>query len=76
MASLRHESDRGRSGWRLQFRGADKRNRSIWLGDVPEYSAQETQAHVEHLLAAVTNNRPPELATANWLGTIDGDLRN
>ncbi len=76
MASLRFEDDRGRCGWRLQFRDVEKRKRSIWLGNVPEYAAQETKQHVEHLLAAAKNKRPPELATADWLGGIDDDLRN
>ena len=76
MASLRKENDRGRCGWRLQFRDVEQRKRSIWLGDVPEYSAMETKSHVEHLLGCVKRKRPPELATADWLGSITDDLRN
>lgn len=76
MASVRFESDRGRKGWRLQFRDGEKRNRSIWLGNVPDYTAQETKAHVEHLVAAVKRGRPPELATADWLEKVDDTLRD
>ncbi|TWU45551.1 hypothetical protein Q31b_07250 [Novipirellula aureliae] len=76
MASLRLEDDRGRKGYRLQFRDAEKRNRTIWLGDVPEWKAQEVKEHVEHLLDQVKKKRPPEMATADWLGGINDDLRN
>ena len=75
MASLRFEQERGRRGWRLQFRDIEKRNRSIWLGDVRESVAQETKEHVEHLLDRVKKKRPPELPTADWLGEIGEELR-
>ncbi len=76
MASLRHENDRGRTGWRLQFRDAEKRKRSIYLGDIPEHSACEVKVHVEHLLATVPDGQPPELPTVKWLGAIGDELRN
>ncbi|EMI17381.1 phage integrase family protein [Rhodopirellula maiorica SM1] len=76
MASLRFEDDRGRQGWRLQFRDVEKRNRTIWLGNVPEWNAQQVKQHVEHLLDRVKKGQPPEMVTADWLGTLDKDFRN
>lgn len=76
MASLRFEDYGNRQGWRLQFRDAEKRNRSIWLGDATEYAASEIKAHVEHLLLSVKKGRPPEMVTAQWLGEIGDQLRN
>ena len=75
MASLRHENDRGRSGWRLQFRDIEKRKRSVWLGDLSEDAATKTKKHVEHLLATRKEKDPPAPATTEWLATIDGGLR-
>ncbi|PAY19120.1 integrase [Rhodopirellula sp. SM50] len=74
MASLRFEA--AKNGWRLQFRDCEKRNRSMWLGDIPEWSAQEIKEHVEHLLSRVPRGQPPELATSNWLAGINDELRN
>jgi len=76
MASLRFEDDRGRRGYRLQFRDAEKRNRTVWLGDVPGYKAEETKVHVEHLLDCVKKGRPPESATTTWLDGIGDALRD
>ena len=76
MASLRFEEHGGRQGWRLQFRDADKRNRSIWLGGDKKHPPTETQEHIEHLLVQVKRGRPPELATSDWLASIDAELRN
>ena len=75
MASLRNESDRGRNGWRLQFY-VNKKRCSIWLGGIAEYQASEAKAHIEHLVVSARGQRPPELATANWLGAIDDELRD
>ncbi len=79
MASLRFEEHDGRHGWRLQFRDVEKRNRSIWLGGDKKHPPTETKEHVEHLLAQIKKGRPPELATADWLASIEAsniDLHN
>ncbi len=78
MASLNFEPAAGKraGGYRLQFRDVKKRKRAIWLGDVPSYRAEETLAHVEHLLDSCKRGRSPELATADWLAGIDDDFRN
>ena len=75
MASLRYEDDRGRGGWRLQFRDAEKKKRSIWLGGVEEDKPKKTKAHVEHLLVVQKLKLPPEAATVVWLSEIDYQLR-
>lgn len=54
MASLRHETDRGRTGWRIRFRDRNKRQRSIWLREVAGHIAIETKAHVENLVVSTT----------------------
>ena len=76
MASLRHESSKGRSGWRIRFRDKVKRQRSIWLGDIAEHIARETFAHVEHLVDCVRDALPPSAATTRWLAKIDATLQN
>ncbi|MCC9600386.1 site-specific integrase [Stieleria sp. JC731] len=76
MASLRFENHNGRKGWRLQFRDSDKRNRSIWLGGDERHAPTETKEHVEHLIVQAKNRRPPELATSEWLATIDDELQS
>ena len=52
MASLRKENDRGRKGWRIQFRDADKRRRSIWLGNIEEQTAAKTKPWLRKRFAA------------------------
>ncbi|WP_246419869.1 tyrosine-type recombinase/integrase [Aporhodopirellula rubra] len=78
MASLSREekTEKRTGGYRLQFRDASKRKRSIWLGDVTEAKAEDIQAHVEHLIVQTKKQRPPESATADWLASVDNDLRN
>ena len=75
MASLRHESSKGRSGWRIRFRDRTKRQRSIWLGDIAEHVAKETLAHVEHLVACQRDNIPPSSLSTRWLAS-DATLCN
>ena len=75
MASISEEK---KGGFRLLFNDPrlGNRKRSIWLGRIPRYSAEEIKEHVEHLLAVSKNNRPPCAATTEWLERIDSKLRD
>lgn len=73
MASLRNENDRGRTGWRLQYR-LNRRNKSLWLGNISEGKATDWKAHVEHLVERMEGGDPPSKATGRWLsGLSDAD---
>lgn len=71
MASLTTENDRGRTGWRLQFRQNGKR-RSLWLGSMSKRAADAVARHIEELVRAESANvgAAPEAVTwAGWLVT-------
>ncbi|EMI52687.1 tyrosine-type recombinase/integrase [Rhodopirellula sallentina] len=70
MASLRKESDRGRTGWRLQFRQSGKR-RSLWLGAMSKRAAEGVARHVEELVRASAANVQPEAEAAKWARGVD-----
>ncbi len=74
MASLRKESDRGRTGWRLQFRQAGKR-RSLWLGDISKRNADTMAFHIDALVEAFENKTRLESSTASWAAGVDGRIR-
>lgn len=66
MASL--SRDKNRNGYRLQFRDANKRKRSMWLGDIPELRAQQWLTHVSHLLDCA--GEPPARSTTQWIASL------
>lgn len=74
MASLRKEKDRGRTGWRLQFRQDGKR-RSLWLGPISKRSADAVSRHIEELARADAANTRPDADTARWADGLDGRMR-
>ncbi|WP_350494717.1 tyrosine-type recombinase/integrase [Roseiconus lacunae] len=74
MASLRKESDRGRTGWRLQLRHNRKR-RSLWLGDISKRRADGIARHVGELVSADESNTAPDPATRKWANELQGRLR-
>ena len=76
MASIKYETDRGREGWKIRFRLDGRKQKTIWLGKIPEHIATVTKLHVEHLIAAKRNDLPPDPATTTWLATIDPALRD
>lgn len=75
MASLRKESDRGRTGWRLQFRH-DGDRRSLWLGGINKRQADTIARHVEELADAFAKNMPASPEAVNWANdlAVDGRL--
>ncbi len=75
MASLRKESDRGRTGWRLQFRQGGKR-RSLCIGDVSKRVADTVARHVEELARAKDANTTPAADAAKWAAGLDGRMRD
>ncbi|TWU33881.1 tyrosine-type recombinase/integrase [Novipirellula artificiosorum] len=75
MASLRKESDRGRTGWRLQFRH-EKKRRSLWLGPLSKRAADAVARHVEELVRARASNVQPEPDAAKWARGVDGRIRD
>ncbi len=75
MASLRLETDRGRTGWRLQFVDASKRRRSLWLGDVPNRAAETIARHITELVRAFGAGVAPEAESARWANELTGRLR-
>ncbi len=73
MASLRKENDRGRVGWRLQFRQGEKR-RSLWLGPMSKRAADTVSRHIEELVCASTANVTPAAEAESWLALLDGRI--
>ncbi|GAA4455378.1 tyrosine-type recombinase/integrase [Novipirellula rosea] len=70
MASLRKESDRGRTGWRLQFRHQKKR-RSLWLGPISKRAADAVARHIDELVRASAANVTPAAEAAKWANGVD-----
>lgn len=75
MASLRKENDRGRVGWRLQFRHGKKR-RSLWLGDSSKRAANTVVRHVDELVRTSKANSRPDPETVRWAAGIDDRIRD
>ncbi len=74
MASLRKESDRGRTGWRLQFR-QDGLRRSLWLGDMSKRAADTVARHIDELARAHAANTQPEPDAQRWATGLNGRIR-
>ena len=74
MGSLRKEADRGRTGWRLQFRQSGKR-RSLWIGSASKRVAAGVARHVEELVRSVEANSSPDAATTLSAGGLKGRMR-
>ncbi len=74
MASLRHETNGNRKGWRLAFRQGGKR-RSLWVGAVSKRKAQEFERHVGELALAADTNCRPAPASLTWAAGLDGRRR-
>lgn len=75
MASIRREIDRGREGYRLRYYW-QKKQRSVWLGDLTESQAATWLEHINHLLWSHKNGTPPAKATAGWLSGLSDDLHD
>lgn len=75
MASLRKENDRGRIGWRLQFRHGGKR-RSLWLSDPSKRRAETVMRHVDELVRAKAAGGGIDPATSVWAIDLEGKLFN
>ncbi len=75
MASLVKRKDRGREGYLLSFYTADRRPRSIWLGDVSLRTANNVKRHVEELVRAQKANSRPESDSERWANETEGRLR-
>ncbi|WP_146601263.1 tyrosine-type recombinase/integrase [Novipirellula aureliae] len=73
MASLRKESDRGRTGWRLRFY-VDKKQRSLYLSDPSKRRAESVMRHVDELVRAKAAGVSADAATAKWADDLDGRL--
>ena len=70
MASLRKESDRGRSGWRLQLRHGGRRC-SLWLGDLSKRAADAVARHIDELARAAGANVAPSSEATVWANGVD-----
>lgn len=75
MASLIFRKDRNREGWLLSFYTADKKQRSIWLGESSKRNAHNVKRHVEELVRAQKANSRPEADSEAWAEATRGNLR-
>lgn len=75
MASLIFRKDRNREGWLLSFYTADKKQRSIWLGESSKRNAHNVKRHVEELVRAQKANSRPEADSEAWAESTRGNLR-
>jgi integrase len=73
MASLERMDFDGRDGWRLRFY-VNKRRVTLGLGAFVQSEAEESLAHVEHLLEMNRRDRPPQKSTSRWLSSIPKEL--
>src|SRR5262245_20693786 len=67
MASLSFVEERGRRGWKIQFRDAARRKRVIWLGEMPRRSAETFKARVEELVGYAASQTMPGPKVVEWL---------
>ncbi|MEL6107048.1 MAG: hypothetical protein AAFU85_13475 [Planctomycetota bacterium] len=74
MASLRRETDRNRTGWRLQFRESGNR-RSLWLGDIAKRQAETIARHVDNLCLAKETATQAPTETLKWEASLTGRIR-
>ena len=74
MASVVKETRNGRTLYRIQFRDADKRRKSIRLGGIAKKDADSICSKVGALVSASISKRPLDNATAQWLTEIGDDL--
>jgi len=74
MASVVKETRNGRTLYRIQFRDADKRRKSIRLGGIAKKDADSICSKVRALVSASISKRPLDNATAQWLTEIGDDL--
>jgi len=66
MASLRKVDGR----WVLQFTGADKRRRTIRLGEMAKRDAESVKSHVEHIVSTSLADGSVSDDTARWLSRL------
>ena len=74
MPSLRKENDRGRIGYRLQFRQG-KQRRSIWLGNVSKRTAEGMARSIDALAIAKASNVAPDPEATRWASGLEGRIR-
>jgi len=70
MATMYRES----GGYTIQIVAADKRRRTIRLGDVATRTAERTLEKIERLNRTVKAGQPPDDESAKWLAKIGDDL--
>lgn len=76
MASLIYREDRNRKGWLLSFYTADRKQRSIWLGETSKRSANNVKRHIEELVRAQKAGCRPEADSEQWADSTRGKLRD
>ena len=74
MASVSKETRSGRTLYRIQFRDANKRRKSIRLGGLAKKDAHAICSKVGALVSASISKRPLDNAAAQWLIEIGDDL--
>jgi len=74
MASVVKETRNGRTLYRIQFRDANKRRKSIRLGGLAKKDADAICSKVGALVSASISKRPLDNSVAQWLTEIGDDL--
>lgn len=74
MASLRERTG-SRKGWLIEFYDSDKKQRSIWLGDIRVKARNEVLSHVNELIRAKFLNQLPDPKTELWVQGLDDNFR-
>jgi len=74
MASVSKETRSGRTLYRIQFRDANKRRKSIRLGGLAKKDAHAICSKVGALVSASISKRPLDNAVAQWLTEIGDEL--
>jgi integrase len=67
MASLSFQKERGREGWRIQFRDKERRKRTLWLGKMAKRDAEKFKSVIEHLISAQAGGTLPDANIAAWI---------
>ncbi len=75
MATLRHNTSKGRNCWELRAYIGKKRH-SISLGQIDELAATDAKLFIEHLIERKDAGKLPDRKAFKWLDSIDSDLHD
>ena len=74
MASL-HQQKGNRPGFKIRWREADGRQRTLWLGQQSKRAADTVFRHVSELIRAQQGGVRPDASSEQWANSVRGRIR-